>query len=122
MNSYGVRPFDGLQPAAEIVGADEVGEVGFELLAAVVMVALDGASLIVRVHAFHLPVIRHVIFGAYSSCCSSFGTAFGEPIRDVGHHRAFAEAVAWGTAGSDGWVVSTCGALCWQRSPQAVAE
>lgn len=34
-------------------------------------------------------------------------------------HRAFAEAVAWGTAGSDGWVVSTCGAICWMPSPQS---
>ena len=33
---------EGLQPPSVVVGIDEVGEVGFELIVSVVIVALDG--------------------------------------------------------------------------------
>lgn len=43
--SYGVK---GLEPSGEIVGCDEVAEMRFDLVMAIVMVALTVASLIVR--------------------------------------------------------------------------
>ena len=47
---------EGLQPPAKIVGADEVCEMGIELLVAVVVIALDGGFLDGPVHAFDLTV------------------------------------------------------------------
>ncbi len=52
----GSEPFEGLEPAAEIVGGAEVAEVLPELVVAVVMVALDGSFLDRPVHPFHLAV------------------------------------------------------------------
>jgi hypothetical protein len=48
--------FEGLQPPAKIVGADEVCEMGIELLVAVVVIALDGGFLDGPVHAFDLTI------------------------------------------------------------------
>ncbi|MDR7222246.1 hypothetical protein J2X13_002662 [Aminobacter aminovorans] len=39
---------EGLEPAGEIAGGDEVGEVSPELIVAIVVKALDVASLMVR--------------------------------------------------------------------------
>src|ERR1700675_4221683 len=47
---------EGLEPAAEVVGADEVSEMRFELLGVVVMIALDGGFLDGAVHALDLTV------------------------------------------------------------------
>jgi hypothetical protein len=71
----GREALEGFEAAAEIVGCDEVGEVAPELFVAVVVEASDGGFLDGAVHPFDLPVIRYVICGAFSSCCSSFGTA-----------------------------------------------
>lgn len=47
---------EGFEPAAEVVGRDEVGEMGFELLVALVMVASDGGYLDGAVYPFDLSV------------------------------------------------------------------
>jgi hypothetical protein len=54
----GCEPSEGLKPASEVVGADEVGEMGFELLVAVVAVALDSAFLDGAVRAFDLTLVQ----------------------------------------------------------------
>jgi hypothetical protein len=74
MSSYGVSPFQCLELSPEIVGVDEVLKVPPQLIVAVVVEAFDGV-LDGPVYLFDLAVIRYVIFGAFSSCCSSFGTA-----------------------------------------------
>jgi hypothetical protein len=48
----GCEPSEGLKPASEVVDADEVGEMDFELLVAVVVVALDSGFLDGAVHAY----------------------------------------------------------------------
>jgi hypothetical protein len=45
---------EGLEPAAEVVGAHEVGEMGLELPMALVVVALDGGFLDGAVHTLGL--------------------------------------------------------------------
>ena len=67
--------FEGLQPAGEVVGRHTVGGMSAELVMALVIEAFDGRILDGPVHALDLPVIRYVICGAFSSCCSCFGTA-----------------------------------------------
>ena len=47
---------EGLQPPAEIVGIDEVGEVPLELCVAVVVIALNGRLLDGAVHSLDLAV------------------------------------------------------------------
>ena len=47
---------EGLQPPSVVVGIDEVGEVGFELIVSVVIVALDGRFLDRAVHALDLTI------------------------------------------------------------------
>ena len=49
----------GFQPAAEVVGGEEVGQVGSELVVRVVVIAVDGRLLDGSVHPLNLPVIRH---------------------------------------------------------------
>jgi hypothetical protein len=65
----------GLQPSSVVVGVDEVGEVSFELIVSIVMVALDGRFLDRAVRALDLSIIRYVICGAFSSGCSLRRTA-----------------------------------------------
>lgn len=50
------EPFEGLEPAGEVLGGDEVAEVLPELVMAVVMIAFDRGLLDGPVHPFHLPV------------------------------------------------------------------
>ena len=50
------QAFKGLEASAVIVGVDEVCEVAFELLVAVVMVAFDGGFFDRPVHSLDLPV------------------------------------------------------------------
>ena len=52
----GCEAFERLQPAREIVGADEVSQVGTELLMAFIMEPLDGGLLDRSVHPFDLAV------------------------------------------------------------------
>jgi hypothetical protein len=52
----GRQAFEGFQSAAEIVGVDEVLEVGFELVMAVIMIAFDGCFLDCPVHPFDLTI------------------------------------------------------------------
>ncbi len=52
----GGEAFEGLEPSSIIVGIDEVVEVGFELLMAVVMVAFDSCLLDRSVHPFDLAI------------------------------------------------------------------
>ena len=52
----GREPLQGLQPSSVVVGINEVGEVCFELIVSVVMVALDGGFLDRAVHALDLAI------------------------------------------------------------------
>ncbi len=52
----GREPLEGLQSAGKIIGADEVGEVGAQLIVRRVVEALDGGFLDGAVHALDLPV------------------------------------------------------------------
>lgn len=50
----GCESFEGLEPASEVLGGDEVAEMLPELIVAVVVVALDDGFLDGAVHALHL--------------------------------------------------------------------
>ena len=52
----GCEPSKGLQPAAEVVGCDEVSEMGFELGMVVVVEALDRRVLDRAVHPLDLTI------------------------------------------------------------------
>src|ERR1700722_12754765 len=52
----GSEAFEGLESSGEVVGAEEVGQVRFELIVSVVEVWFDGGVLDGPVHAFDLPV------------------------------------------------------------------
>ena len=47
---------EGLQPPSVVVGIDEVGKVGLELLVSIIMIALDSRFLDRAVHAFDLSI------------------------------------------------------------------
>lgn len=57
----GCQTFEGLEATTEVVGADKVGEMPFELFMVVVVVALDGGVLDRAVHSFHLTVCPRVL-------------------------------------------------------------
>lgn len=67
VNSYGVR-LQRLEPAGEIVGRDEVGEMGPELVVGLVEVAFDGRVFERSVHPLDLAVNRHDELGVLQSC------------------------------------------------------
>lgn len=46
----------GFEPAAIVVGIDKVGQVRFELLAVIIVIAFDSGLLDRSVHAFDLPI------------------------------------------------------------------
>jgi hypothetical protein len=50
--------FEGLQPASEVVGGDEVSEMALGLLVAVVMLALDWLPLMVRLIRSTSPLVH----------------------------------------------------------------
>jgi hypothetical protein len=52
----GSEPLQGLQAAAEIIGADEVIEMGSEIIMGAVVEALYGGVLDRAVHSFDLPI------------------------------------------------------------------
>mgnify|MGYP007000750092 CR=1 FL=1 len=52
----GCETLQGLQPPSVVVGGDEVGKVGFELIVSIVMVAFDGCFLDRSVYAFDLTI------------------------------------------------------------------
>ena len=66
----GCEALQGLEPAAEVVGGDEVAEVLPELVVAVVVVAFDGGVFDGAVHPFDLPVSPRVAW-------------LGKPMSDV---------------------------------------
>ena len=51
-----MRPFSVFQPPGVVVGTDEVGQVCFELIVSIVMIALDGGFLDCAVHALDLTI------------------------------------------------------------------
>jgi len=57
----GREPFERFEPAAEIVGDDEVAEMLPAMIVTIVMVALDGRFLDRPVHPLHLSVSPRVI-------------------------------------------------------------
>src|SRR3546814_1975175 len=77
---------DLFEPATEIVGGDEVGEVRAQLLVALVMEAFDGGLLDGPVHPLDLTVIRHEGGGALRLGCSS-DRRYGETIRVLGRWK-----------------------------------
>ena len=66
----GREAFQGLEPAAEVVGSDEVAKVRPELVVVFVVVAFDGRVLDGSVHPFDLAVGPRV-------------ARLGEPVIDV---------------------------------------
>jgi hypothetical protein len=56
MNSWGVRPWRGLEAARKIVGSGKLGQTPFELLMIVVVEALDGGFLDGPVHPLDLTI------------------------------------------------------------------
>ena len=52
---------EGLESPSEVVGADEIAQVGSQLVVRVVEVAFEGCVLDGSVHAFDLPAIRYEI-------------------------------------------------------------
>src|SRR5918993_5905184 len=71
-----------LQPATEVVGADEVLEVAPELLVAVVMVTPDGGVLDGPVHPLDLAVRPRVVDPGAAVFDSILPTAHREHVRD----------------------------------------
>ena len=55
-NSYGVKPLRSLEASSEVVGVDEVAQMGAQLVVRLVEVAFDGCVLDGAVHAFDLAV------------------------------------------------------------------
>jgi hypothetical protein len=59
---------EGFEASGEVVGVDEVAQVGSQLVMGLVEVAFDGC-VDRSVHAFDLPVIRYEIIGASVPAC-----------------------------------------------------
>src|SRR3954466_12721566 len=57
----GCETLEGLEPAGEVVGRDEVGKVLPELIVAIVVEALDGGVLDSPVHPLHLAIGPRVL-------------------------------------------------------------
>ena len=74
MNSYGVRPGECLEASGEVVGVDEVAQVGSQLIVGFIEVVFDGGVLDGAVHPLDLAIIRYEIGGASLSGCSRKGT------------------------------------------------
>ena len=79
-----------LSLASEVVGVDKVGEVGLELLVAVVVVALDGGLLDGAVHALDLPVRPGVIQLGEAMLDAVLVAAHVEHVRHVTGRRSSA--------------------------------
>jgi hypothetical protein len=84
----GCETLEGLEPASEVVGADEVGEMGFELLVAVIVVALDSGSLMVRFMRSTWPLVqgcltlvRRCSLTQAQLVCSSVSVRLGHSLR-----------------------------------------
>lgn len=88
------EPPQGLQTAGKIVCVDEVFEVRFELLAAVVVAAFDGGFLDGAVHAFHLPVGPWML---------DFGQAVFDAVFAAAHVEHVGHVPSRGTIGIAGW-------------------
>src|SRR5271154_967907 len=56
MNSYGGEAPEGFEPSGEVVGVDEVLQVGAQLVVGLVEAAFDSRVLDGAVHSFDLPV------------------------------------------------------------------
>src|SRR5271154_3267733 len=56
MNSYGGEASEGFEPPGEVVGVDEVLQVGSQLVVGLVEVAFDSRVLDRAVHSFDLPI------------------------------------------------------------------
>ncbi len=63
-----------LEASGEVVGVDEVAQMGPQLIVGFVEVAFDGRVLDGSVHPFDLAVIRYEIGGASLSACPRKGT------------------------------------------------
>ena len=88
-----MSPPEGLEPACEVVGADEVGEMGFELLVAVVVVALDSGFLDGAVHAFDLTVGPGMLHLGEAMLDAVFLATHVEHVRDVACRRSIGVAL-----------------------------
>ena len=84
--------FEGLEPSTIVVGVDEVGEVAFELIVAVVVIALDGGFLDGSVHAFDLTVGPGVLDLGQSMLDAVLSATHLEHVRDVSRGRSVSVA------------------------------
>ena len=83
---YGVKPLRVLEASSEVVGVDEVAQMGAQQVVRLVEVAFDGCVLDGAVHAFDLAVIRYEGISA-STLVRSSGRRYGETIRVLGELR-----------------------------------
>lgn len=86
----GREALQGLQTAAEIVGADEVLKVAFELTVAVVVIALDGRILDRPVHPLDLSVRPWMI---------DLGEAMLDAVFPAAHREHVSDIVRWSLSG-----------------------
>jgi len=84
----GGQALQGLQPAGEVVGCDEGGQVPFELLVVVVMVSLDGCVLDGAVHSLDLTVGPRVVDFGEAVLDPVFVAAHGEHVGHVSRCRS----------------------------------
>lgn len=83
---------EGLQPSSEVVGGDEVGEMPFELVVAVVMIALDGCVLDRSVHSLDLTIRPRMVDLGEAMLDAVLPAAHGEHVGHVSSRRPISMA------------------------------
>jgi hypothetical protein len=84
----GREAFEGFEPASEIVGVEEVGEVTAQLVVVFVVVPFDSGLLDCSVHSLDLAVIQYVICRRLVVRLFLKGRRrYGEPILDTGRRE-----------------------------------
>ena len=78
----------GLQPPSVVVGIDEVGEVSFELIVSIVMIALDGRFFDCSVHVLDLAIRPWMLDLGQPMFDAIFSAAHIEHMRRVSCRRA----------------------------------
>lgn len=87
------EPFESLEPPAEVVGADEVGEILLELQVAVVVKAFDGGFFDGAVHPLDLAIRPWVLDLGEAVLDAVLAAAHVKHMRHVAGSRAISIAV-----------------------------
>ena len=84
----GREALEGFEPASEIVGVEEVGEVAAQLVVVLVVAPFDSRLLDCLVHSLDLAAIRYVILRRLAVRLFPKGRRrYGEPIQDTGRRE-----------------------------------